>query len=51
MRGNYFLEIEALQPFNVIVWFLISKKPKEDLKRPEFFAALRRHEQREGVDP
>jgi hypothetical protein len=33
------------------LWFLISKRPKEDLKRLEFFAALRRHKQREGGNP
>jgi hypothetical protein len=31
------------------LWFLISKRPKGNLKRPEFFAGLRRHGQREGV--
>jgi hypothetical protein len=51
MRENYFLEIKALQPLTRPLWFLISKRPEGDLERPEFFAALRRQGQREGVDP
>jgi hypothetical protein len=46
MRENYFLEIKALQPLTRPLWFLISKRPEGDLKRPEFFAALRRQGQR-----
>jgi hypothetical protein len=36
IRGNYFLEIKALQPLKWPLWFLVSKRPKEHLKRPEF---------------
>jgi hypothetical protein len=48
MREKYFFEIKALHPLTWPLWLLISKRPKRDLKWHEFFAALRRHGQREG---
>jgi hypothetical protein len=40
MREKHFLEIKALSPLTWPLWFLISKRPKKDLKRPELFPAL-----------
>jgi hypothetical protein len=50
VQENYFLEIKALQPFNIAVVVPDIEWPKGNLKRPEFFADLKSHGQRKGVD-